>query len=353
MGGADLSISRIINGLNSNLYDIEFISINRPKIKDKIKKKIKYRIFNSKRTLTIMYKIKKYLNEDNKYKKKIFISNQNFANTLSIFFLRGIKNLKIILFERNHLDELSYFKGFKDFLKKKIIKILIKLLYRKADLVITNSIESSKKLSDYSNINVRTLYNPSFFGFRASIKKNKSQNKKLNILNVARFHNQKDQITLLKAFNRAKYKNKFILNLVGFGPLFSELKNYAKKNDLKNVNFFKNKFHLDKFYKKADLFILSSLYEGFPNVLIEAASYRIPIISSNFKSGSKEILLNGDGGSIFKVGDYKKLSHLIDEFYLNKNKFLVKEKNCAKSLKRFSNKKILLLFDKILTSFKY
>ena len=54
--------------------------------------------------------------------KKNFISNQYFANVLTIKFLRNIENLKIILFERNHLSELSNYQNFYDFLKKTIIK---------------------------------------------------------------------------------------------------------------------------------------------------------------------------------------------------------------------------------------
>ena len=53
--------------------------------------------------------------------------------------------------------------------------------------------------------------------------------------------------------------------------------------------------------KKADLFVLSSKYEGLPNVLLEAATLKKFIISSNCPTGPKEILMNGKGGFILKL----------------------------------------------------
>ena len=79
-----------------------------------------------------------------------------------------------------------------------------------------------------------------------------------------------------------------------------------------------------KFYKEADLFILSSIYEGFPNVLVEAAQNNIPIISTNCNSGPREILLNGKGGELIKIKDYLKISQKIELFSKNKKNFIKK-----------------------------
>ena len=83
-------------------------------------------------------------------------------------------------------------------------------------------------------------------------------------------------------------------------------------------------------------------------MLVEAASYRIPIISSNFKSGAKEILLNGRAGNLFNCKDYIGLSLLIDKFYLKREDFIKKEKICSSQLMRFSNKKIVKEFNNLL-----
>ena len=62
-----------------------------------------------------------------------------------------------------------------------------------------------------------------------------------------------------------------------------------------------------KLIKLSDIFILTSVYEGLPNVLLEAQVLKTYIISSNCPTGPREILLNGKAGSLFKVGDYNSL----------------------------------------------
>ena len=68
--------------------------------------------------------------------------------------------------------------------------------------------------------------------------------------------------------------------------------------------------------------MLSSKYEGLPNVLLEALTLKKFIISTNCPTGPKEILLNGKGGLLFNVGNYNQLSEKI-LFYV-KNKKSVK-----------------------------
>ena len=96
------------------------------------------------------------------------------------------------------------------------------------------------------------------------------------------------------------------------------------------------------------MYVCSSLYEGLPTTVIEAASYCLPIISSNFKSGSKEIFKNGRGGFIFKVKDFKNLSKILMKFYINPKSFYEKEYICRKNLGRFSIKKNTNLFKKLI-----
>ena len=345
-GGADLSISRLINGLDSKYFDIDFLSINLPKISKKISKKINYRRINASRTIFAFKKIKQIIKNDENYKTKIFISNQYFANVLSLFFLNKIKNLKIVVFERNHLSELFNYFNFKDLFKKVIIKFLVKIYYKKANLVISNSNESANDLEKFVNTKVLSLYNPCFFGLKKK-KKKKSYNK-IKIINVGRFVEQKNQITILKAIKKSNFKEKFEAKLFGYGKNYLHLKNYIKQNNLNNVKLVQNVFDKDRIYSGTDLYVGSSLYEGFPNTYVEAASYRIPIISSYFKSGPKEILLDGKAGTFFPIKDSEKLSKLLDDFYLKRNKYLKKEIICSKNLKRFSYQKITKKFNLIL-----
>ena len=62
------------------------------------------------------------------------------------------------------------------------------------------------------------------------------------------------------------------------------------------------------------------MYEGLPNVLLEAITLKKSVISSNCKTGPKEILKNGKAGILFKTESYKDLSKKIIEFTKNKKK---------------------------------
>ena len=158
-----------------------------------------------------------------------------------------------------------------------------------------------------------------------SQKKRLNNNKHINILNVARLELQKDQLTLLKAINNLKGKIKFKLNIVGNGSQLSKIQKYIENNNLKGlVKLHTNITNTSKFYREADLFILSSIYEGFPNVLVEAAQNNVPIISTNCNSGPREILLNGKGGELIKIKDYLKISQKIELFSKIKKPLLKK-----------------------------
>ena len=160
---------------------------------------------------------------------------------------------------------------------------------------------------------------------------------------------QKDHFTLLKAISISKIKDKINLTLVGYGKNYLKIKNFIKKNKIK-AKIIINEKKIEKFYKKADLYICSSLYEGLPTTVIEAASNCVPVICSDFKSGSNEILKNGKGGYFFKVKDYEVLSKLILKFYRNPKPFFRKELVCRKNLIRFDEKKNTNLFQNFFKS---
>ena len=61
--------------------------------------------------------------------------------------------------------------------------------------------------------------------------------------------------------------------------------------------------------------VLTSKFEGLPNILLEAQFLRKYIISTNCPTGPKEILLNSKAGDLINIGDFKKLSHLIKTLF--------------------------------------
>ena len=149
-GGADRSIINLINGLTYS--SVFFISIFKCKYKKKFKKKINFIQLKSNRVFFGMSELKKIvikITQENNFSKNILISNQNFANVACAISLNNIKNLKLILIERNHINELFYFRSIKDFIKKTAILVAIKLFYRNANAIVGISKTLSKDLSQF------------------------------------------------------------------------------------------------------------------------------------------------------------------------------------------------------------
>ena len=358
IGGADNSIARLISNLDYKKYKFTFISLNKSILAKLFEKKIKIKFIqlNSTRTIFSFFKIRnivKNILKKDYNKKNIIISNQNFANIIIYFALYKIENIKIIFIERNHLDELKFFNNFKDFIKKKIIYILIMFVYKKVDMVIGISKKLCLDLKKLTNAKIKLIYNPAFdkniinksniFYPKIFDKKNKF------IINVGRFTKRKNQIFLIKAFEQVLKKRENIkLILIGYGYELNKIKKYLAANRLvKDVVIIDKCLNPYPYIKNSDLFILTSKYEGFANVLVESVALNTPVISANCNSGPREILLNGKGGDLYKPDSINDLTNKIYNFF--KNPKILKSKTilAKKSLYRFGKISSTKIYDKV------
>ena len=339
IGGTELSLSRLINFfLKKKNYDITYICLNNSALKFYLKGKIQIIKLKKSRTLFTFLSLRKILREHNynNFRKTVFISNQNYANVFSILSLYNFKKLKKIAIERTPLNELDTYENLSKFFKSFIIKFLIKLSYNKFDIVICISNYIAKGLKKLSNCKIKVIYNPSFFlKYKTFLK---YRNIKI-FLNVARLEKSKDHLTLLKSIKilKKKYDEKFKLIIIGHGKEKGNILKYIKDNFLKKNVKIINSRKPEKYYKISDLFILTSKYEGFGNVLIEAASHNLPIISTK-SGGTIEILKNGKYGKLINTEDYKSLSKILSDFLNNKNKI---KKIDVNHLKKFSHKNLI------------
>ena len=231
--------------------------------------------------------------------------------------------------------------------KNRLKNYLYKFILNLADEVTVNSFEFKKLLKKKFNVNSSCIYNPInkeeiIKKSRESLNFNFFNNKKLKLINIGRCTEQKNQILILKAIKYLKNKVPVKLLIAGRGKEFNNLKNYINLNNLKKnvkiVNFLTNPYN---YIKKSDVFILSSNYEGLPNVLLESQCLKKIILSTNCPTGPKEILLNGKAGIFFKMNDYKDLAKKIELIY--KNKATMKKKSIIgyNNINRFHEKKNL------------
>ena len=209
----------------------------------------------------------------------------------------------------------------KNVLKKLIYKVFLRL----SDQVIVNSYDFKKELDNKFKINSSVIFNPlNKFEIqkksREKLKFNFYKKSKVKLITVGRLVDQKDQLTLLKAINLIKEKNIQLL-IIGNGGEGKKLIDYIVKKKLSSVvKIISYKTNPYKYIKKANIFILTSKFEGLPNVLLEALALKKYIISTNCPTGPREILLNGKGGDLVKIGDYKTLSKKILNYSIKNNK---------------------------------
>lgn len=230
---------------------------------------------------------------------------------------------------------------------KSIIKSLIfRIFFKNLNDIIVNSYEFKRELKIKFNLNSKVIYNP--LNISEILKKSKqkiklkffNQKRILKIINVARLTKQKDHITLLKALKLINNKINYRLLIMGYGPEKNNIQKFIKASSLsknvKLINFQNNPY---KYIKESDLLVLSSLYEGLPNVILEAITLKKFVISSNCPTGPNEILMKGQFGMLFKTQNHIELSKKILEFNNNRNKYNKISKKSFKSLSRFDYKK--------------
>jgi glycosyltransferase involved in cell wall biosynthesis len=134
------------------------------------------------------------------------------------------------------------------------------------------------------------------------------------ILTVGRFKAQKNHPLLIRAFKKLLAIRDARLLMLGAGDLFEATENFAREMGVAGKVIMPGAVSdPTPYYRSADLFVLSSDYEGFGNVIVEALACGLPVVSTDCKSGPAEILDDGRYGRLVPVGDAEALACAIDE----------------------------------------
>jgi glycosyltransferase involved in cell wall biosynthesis len=125
---------------------------------------------------------------------------------------------------------------------------------------------------------------------------------------------QKDFATLLKAFARLREKRPLRLVILGEGAERAALEQLVREldvaADVDMPGYVENPY---PYFRQAAVFVLSSAWEGLPNVLIEAMACGCPVVATNCPSGPAEILDHGRIGKLVPVGDVAAMARAIGE----------------------------------------
>lgn len=233
--------------------------------------------------------------------------------------------------------------------------VAFKWLWRYADKTIVNSKDIKGDISSLFNIKpglIKVIHNPLNIKEieecqKEPIDKIFSIKKGPLLINVASLTRPKGHHLLLKAFRDVVSKRSAHLLLIGDGELRKDLVAEVKRLDIEDkITFLGWQSNPYKYIMNSDIFILSSIYEGFPNVLLEAMACGCPVISFNCPSGPREILSPDDNvGEDIKRAKYGVLVKREDESALAKAIEELLDDNDAMSFYRNAGKERSLQFD--------
>ena len=168
--------------------------------------------------------------------------------------------------------------------------------------------------------NVSVIPNPSTFKTDQISELNQKK-----VISVGRLNMQKNYASLIRAFKLVADKHPdWILEIYGNGPQEMELKSLIAKLNLEKHVFLKGfSSNVKQVMTNASIFVSSSIFEGFPLVIIEAMACGLPVISYACPCGPKDFIAEGVDGYLVKVNDEKSLANTInicieDQALLNK-----------------------------------
>lgn len=219
-----------------------------------------------------------------------------------VFKLKNKYHFKLVTSERNNPAIVT---------DEKVIR-LKERVYSASDLIIFQTERAMTFYSDYIQKKGVVISNAVGNELAYQIKHDHIRATK-SITAVGRLVPQKDYPTLLRAFKLLIEKHQdFTLNIYGTGSCLKQLEEMAEELGIKDSVSFKgeNKMAL-KEVAKSSCYVLSSLYEGMPNSLMEAMAIGMPCVSTDCPNGPAELIQNGENGLLVEIGNYQGLCNAI------------------------------------------
>ncbi len=267
-----------------------------------------------------------------------FLTNVNIIALISSFFLKK----PVLICERSdpYVDKLPFF-----------FRLLRFFLYPFSSKVLIQTNELFKKIESdrfcFYKRKLGVVGNP----ISSKIEKNSfyeccSSEKK--IISMGRLDKDKQIDHIIEAFHKVDRKG-WILEIYGDGPQKGYLQSLIDKYYLNDCVFLNGAvIDVDSVYKGARIFCMASLYEGFPNSLLEAMSLGCAVISYKTPSGPSEMLDYGLSGVLVEMNDIDGLSNALQNFIDNPNEIEnYSRKSYLSVINKYSSSAVLFKWDAI------
>ena len=342
-GGAEKVVSMIANHLDKKKYDVNVILFSKAAGHlDMLNDDVNIIETKTERIRNSLFPILKILRKE---KPDLVFAGYGEVNAYLSLFIKLFPKTKFIARETNVVSQ---------HVTRKEIRFFYKF-YNNYNKIIAQSNDMYEDLIENFNIKkekIVKINNPVDFEFieeklKISERPESFTHDFKNIVAVGNLSSRKGFDNLLKVFSYLK-NEKIHLHILGDGrdkELLHQMKSDLK---LENVTFHGQQKNPYQFLKFGDLFILSSRYEGFPNVLLEAGACGTFSLANNCKGGITEIIQPKINGEISDIENHEEFAQKIVEI-LKENHDSVAIKNSIKA--RFSKelilKKYVEIFEKI------
>ena len=335
-GGGEKTIFDIVNRLNQNGHNL-FLFVNGSG------------------------ELFKRINEKNIRSYQISINNLSFLNVFKLYKIyKVLKREKVHTIFANLSSDIKVagiaakLAGVKKIVYRRGTAIPInntwlnRIIYRKlATSVIANSKETKRCiLANNENLipgeKIKIIYNGvdlNFYNLNNKIENlYKKNGEEIIIGNAGRLSAEKGQMYLVEIARKLQDKGlRFKILIAGIGRLKAKLVKYANELEVSDkIEFLGFVDDMKKFHKSIDIFCLTSLWEGFGYVLIEAMAFEKPVVAFNINS-SAEIIDNNQSGFLIEKFDI--------EEYTNKVELLIKNKNLREKFGIEGRKKVEKTFN--------
>ena len=267
--------------------------------------------------LKILLPLRRYLQIEKPTALVCYLYTCNVVTLMAKMLVRS--KVKLVLVEQIILYEKQEKKQQK--LQERFLPILMRWLYPSADKVVACSQGLARDLEIYLGFNhgkIDVIYNPVIDEKLAEKANLFVEHPWFNkgeipvVLGAGRLVRQKDFATLIRAFALVKKEQKVRLVILGEGQLKNQLLTLVGQLNLENdvviLDFVENPY---AYMAKSAVFVLSSGWEGFGNVVAEALAAGAPVVSTNCPSGPAEILDNGKYGELVAVGNSQGMAEAI------------------------------------------
>jgi len=336
IGGAERVTINLLNGLDAEKFNL-FLILGKKEgyYLNEISRKIPIIDLRTLCSLKLFFGLIKQFRKE---KPDIFISIFPRFTIISMFakiFSRS--KTKFVIIEHSPFSMTT--KNISSFIHKQIARFgfsyLMKFFYPKAQALLCVSKGVAVDFKEIVNIQnkIKVIYSPIISKEIYALAKKPVKHpwfldqKTPIIIAVGRLCKAKDYPTLIKAFSLVESMQPARLIILGKDNKEQRKKMEQLINSLEisnNVSFLGVQENPYKFMSKSLIFVLSSIQEGFPTVIVEAMACGVPVVSTDCNSGPNEIIKNNENGFLVPVGNEKLLADAILKLIENpflRNKF--------------------------------